>query len=51
MDLVNLIYRYVNRLITLDDLLIKIKEIDLEKYKEDDKLEINKLIDELKKNR
>ena len=47
MDLVNLIYRYVNRFITLDDLLIKIKEIDLEKFEENDKLEINKLIDEL----
>lgn len=47
MDLVNLIYRYVNRFITLEDLLIKIKEIDLEKFEENDKLEINKLIDEL----
>lgn len=47
MDIVNLMYKYINRFITLEKLLEEINRIDLKKYKEKEKKEIKDLIKQL----
>lgn len=44
MDLVNLMYRYINRFINGNDLLKELKNIDLKKYTKEEKESIRKLI-------
>ena len=44
MDLVNLMYRYINKFINSDELLKELKNIDLSKYSKKEIKEINQLI-------
>ena len=44
MDLVNLMYRYINKFINSDELLRGLKETDLSKYTKKEKKEIDQLI-------
>lgn len=47
MELVKLMYRYINRFINIDEILKIIKEIDLSNYKQKEQQEINDLIKDL----
>ena len=47
MDLVSLMYRYVNRPINADVVVEELKKIDLEKYSKDEQKEIQKLQEEI----
>lgn len=49
MDLVNIIYRYVNRFINSDELIDLLKNIDKNKFSKKEIKEIEKLIEEVKK--
>ena len=48
MDLVDLMYRYINKFINSDELFESLKNIDLAKYNEEEKLSIKELILKLK---
>lgn len=49
MDLVNIVYRYLNRFINSDELMEMLKNIDKNKFKQKEIKEIEKLIEEVKK--
>lgn len=49
MDLVDLMYRYINKFINIDDLLKEFNNIDLSKYLKKEIKEINKLILDIQK--
>ena len=48
MDLVTLMYKYINRFINSDELLKSLKELDLNKFSKEEKVSINKLINDIK---
>lgn len=48
MDLVTLMYKYINRFINSDELLESLKELDLNKFSKEEKVSINKLINDIK---
>lgn len=48
MDLVTLMYKYINRFINSDELLKSLEELDLNKFTEEEKITINKLINDIK---
>ena len=48
MDLVTLMYKYINRFINSDELLESLEELDLNKFTDEEKITINKLIDDIK---
>lgn len=48
MDLVTLMYKYINRFINSDELLKSLEELDLNKFTAEEKISINKLIDDIK---
>ena len=47
MELVNLMYQYVNKFINSEELFNELNKIDISKYSEEDKKIINKLIDDI----
>lgn len=47
MELVNLMYRYVNRFINSNELIKELKKIDICNYQDKDKEVINKLIKDI----
>ena len=47
MELVNLIYQYVNKFINSEELFNELNKIDISKYSDEDKKIINKLIDDI----
>ncbi len=49
MNLLNLMYRYINRFINGEELIIKLKEIDKEKCSDEERKEIDLIIDGVKK--
>ena len=49
MDLVKLLYKYINKFINSKELLADLKQIDLIKYSEDEILKIKELIKDLEK--
>ena len=49
MDLVNIVYRYVNRLINSDELINLMENLDKEKFSEDEVADITELLDNIKK--
>ncbi|CDE49419.1 unknown [Firmicutes bacterium CAG:460] len=48
MDLVTLMYKYINRFINSDELLKSLEELDLNKFTDEEKVSIKKLIDDIK---
>jgi len=48
MDLVTLMYKYINRFINSDELLESLDELDLNNFTDEEKVSINKLIDDIK---
>lgn len=48
MDLVSLIYKYINRFINSDELLESLEELDLNNFTDEEKVSIKKLIDDIK---
>lgn len=48
MNLVTLMYKYINRFINSDELLESLKELDLNNFSKEEKISINKLIDDIK---
>ena len=48
MDLVTLMYKYINRFIHSDELLESLEELDLNNFSKEEKISINKLIDDIK---
>ena len=48
MDLVTLMYKYINRFINSDELLKSLEELDLNKFSNEEKVSINKLIEDIK---
>ena len=48
MDLVNIVYRYVNRFINSEELLTLLKAIDESSFSTEEIVDINKLLDEVK---
>ena len=48
MDLVSLIYKYINRFINSDELLESLEELDLNNFTDEEKASIKKLIDDIK---
>lgn len=48
MDLVSLMYKYINRFINSDELLESLEEIDLNNFTDEEKASIKKLIDDIK---
>lgn len=48
MDLVSLMYKYINRIINSDELLESLEEIDLNNFTDEEKASIKKLIDDIK---
>lgn len=48
MDLVSLMYKYINRFINSDELLKSIEELDLNNFTDEEKASIKKLIDDIK---
>lgn len=48
MDLVNIMYRYINKFINSDELLMGLENIDLSKYSNEEKKDIEKLITDVK---
>lgn len=49
MDLVNIVYRYVNRFINSEELIDLLENIDKSKFSENEKKEIEKLLEKVKK--
>ena len=47
MDLVNIVYRYVNRFINSEELLALLKAIDESSFSAEEIVEIDKLLDEV----
>ena len=47
MELVNLMYQYVNKFINSEELFNELNKIDISKYSDEDKKIINKLIDDI----
>lgn len=48
MNLVTLMYKYINRFINSDELLESLEELDLKKFSKEEKISINKLLDDIK---
>ena len=48
MDLVSLMYKYINRFINSDELLESLEELDLNNFTDEEKVSIKKLIDDIK---
>lgn len=48
MDLVSLMYKYINRFINSDELLKSLEELDLNNFTDEEKVSIKKLIDDIK---
>ena len=48
MNLVTLMYKYINRFINSDELLESLEELDLINFSKEEKISINKLIDDIK---
>lgn len=48
MNLVTLMYKYINRFINSDELLESLEELDLKIFSKEEKISINKLIDDIK---
>ena len=48
MNLVTLMYKYINRFINSDELLKSLEELDLKIFSKEEKISINKLIDDIK---
>ena len=48
MDLVNIVYRYVNRFINSEDLIDFLKNIDSSRFSEEENKQIDNLINEIK---
>ena len=48
MDLVILMYKYINRFINSDELLESLEELDLNNFTDEEKASIKKLIDDIK---
>lgn len=48
MNLVTLMYKYINRFINSDELLEYLEELDLNNFSKEEKISINKLIDDIK---
>ncbi len=48
MDLVSLMYKYINRFINSDELLESLEELDLNNFTDEEKAPIKKLIDDIK---
>jgi hypothetical protein len=48
MDLVSLMYKYINRFINSDELLKSLEELDLNNFTDEEKASIKKLIDDIK---
>ena len=48
MDLVSLMYKYINRFINSDELLQSLEELDLNNFTDEEKVSIKKLIDDIK---
>ena len=48
MDLVTLMYKYINRFINSDELLESLKELDLNKFSKEENVSINKLINDIR---
>lgn len=48
MDLVSLMYKYINRFINSDELLESLEELNLKNFSKEEKISINKLIDDIK---
>lgn len=48
MNLVTLMYKYINRFINSDELLESLEELDLKNFSKEEKISINKLIDDIK---
>lgn len=48
MNLVTLMYKYINRFINSDELLESLEELDLNNFFKEEKISINKLIDDIK---
>ena len=48
MDLVSLMYKYINRFINSDELLESLEELDLNNFTDEEKASIKKLIDDIK---
>lgn len=48
MNLVTLMYKYINRFINSDELLESLEELDLNNFSKEEKISINKLIDDIK---
>ena len=49
MDLITLMYKYINRFINSDELLKSLEELDLNKFSNEEKVSINKLIEDKRK--
>ena len=49
MDLVSLMYKYINRFINSDELLESLEELDLNNFTDEEKASIKKLIDDIKR--
>ena len=47
MDLVTLMYKYINRFINSNELLESLEELDLNNFSKEEKISINKLIDDI----
>ena len=48
MNLVTLMYKYINRFINSDELLESLEELDFKNFSKEEKISINKLIDDIK---
>ena len=48
MNLVTLMYKYINRFINSDELLESLEELDLNNFTDEEKVSIKKLIDDIK---
>ena len=48
MNLVTLMYKYISRFINSDELLESLEELDLKIFSKEEKISINKLIDDIK---
>ena len=48
MNLVTLMYKYINRFINSDELLESLEELNLNNFSKEEKISINKLIDDIK---
>ena len=48
MDLVDLMYKYINRFINSDELLNRLENLNLSNFTDEEKVSINKLINDIK---